>query len=244
MTSMADSVPSGGAASTEALQNGFPGRTLAGIAMVAAPPLAFIGSTLGISSYDERGARFVQGMVAHPVLFDLGAQFALSGVIVLMVAVIGLAQLVAPARPRLGRTGALLSLIGLCGPVSFESTYWAASHLTDTEAHRGAAALMIDTSQIIPSTVMNVSGPALVVGFVLLAVAAAKAGVLGRTRAIALGATCLIPVGFISGYLAISAAVFVLTGVALVPLGVRLLRGAHGSKAPSAVLPGARPATR
>jgi hypothetical protein len=83
---------------------------------------------------------------------------------------------------------------------------------------------MVDQAQIIPRTIMNVTGPCLVIGFILLALGAAKAGVLRRPAAVALGITCLIPFGFISGHLAISVVGFVCTAIALVPLGVDLLR--------------------
>jgi hypothetical protein len=192
--------------------------------MVAAPLLALAGTAAGIDSYHARGADFLAGMVAHPHSFDVAIQLAQAAMVLLLVAVVGLATMICATRPRWGRAGGVVAAIGLCGPISFESVYWAASSLTDTAAHRAAGAVLIDQSQIIPRTVMNVTGPCLLVGFILLAVASAKAGVLGRPAAVALGMTALIPFGFISGYLVISLVGFLGTAVALVPLGLALLR--------------------
>ncbi|MGH9087254.1 MAG: hypothetical protein ACRDYZ_03965, partial [Acidimicrobiales bacterium] len=81
----------------------------------------------------------------------------------------------------------------------------------------------------IPATIMNVSGPALIIGFILLAVGAAKVGLLPRSRAVALGLTALLPVGFISGYIVFSVIGFAFGAVALVPLGVAALRFDEGA---------------
>jgi hypothetical protein len=204
---------------------GFPGPWLTGATMVVAPLLALLGTIVGIPTYHARGTDFVAGMTDHPHLFDLAIQSAQASMVLMILAIAGLSAMITRTRPGLGRWAGALTIIGLCGPISFESTYWAAWHITDTDAHRAAAAQLIDDAQVIPRTIMNLSGPALVVGFLLLAVAAAKAGVLDRARAVCLGLTVLIPVGFVSGHLVIATVGFAGTAVALVPLGVRLLRG-------------------
>lgn len=207
-------------------RNGFPGVHVTGTCLVVAPLLAVVATALGAGTYHARGVDFVAGMVAHQGRFTLAIQLSLVAMLFLLVAVIGLATLVTARRPAWGRVAGLVTIIGICGPISFESVYWAASKIIDTDAHRAVAARLIDQSQIIPGSVMNVSGPCLVVGFVLLGIAAAKADVLDRPRAVLLAATALVPFGFISGYLLFSAVGFACTAGALVPLGVRLLRGA------------------
>lgn len=214
-----------GAADVRAVRTGFPGPMVTGACLVAAPVCAVAATLLGSSSYDAGGTKFVGGMIDHSIGFGVGVQLALASMMLLLLAVIGLAGMVTAVRPAWGRAAGIVTVLGLCGPISFESVYWAASKITDTTAHRAAAAVLIDRSQVIPRSIMNISGPCLVIGFILLGIAAAKSGVLGRPRATLLGATCLIPVGFISGHLAISAVAFFCTALALVPLGVDLLRG-------------------
>ncbi|MGH3509356.1 MAG: hypothetical protein ACRDPI_03910 [Nocardioidaceae bacterium] len=198
--------------------------------MIAAPLLALLGTALGISGYHATGTAFVNGMVAHSHWLNIAMQCSQAAMILLILAVAGLGTMATATRPGWGRGAAVVTIIGLTGPISFESLYWGAWHITDTPAHRAAAALMMDRSQVIPRSVMNVSGPALVIGFVLLGIAVAKAGVLGRARAVCLGVTAIIPAGFISGHLVISLIGFLGTAIALVPLGVELLRP-HGDHA-------------
>ncbi|WP_310962283.1 hypothetical protein [Nocardioides terrisoli] len=208
----------------EALRVGFPGAAVAGVCLVVAPLLAVVGSALGIDIYHAKGAAFVAGMVAHPDRMNLAIQLALAAMVLMVFAVAGLATMISASRPGWGRTAGVVTVVGLCGPISFESTYWGAWHLLGSGAQRAAAAHMIDQSQIIPRTIMNVSGPALVVGFLLLAIGAARAGVLRRPQAVFLGLTCVVPAGFISGHLVIAVIAFAACAVATVPLGVGLLR--------------------
>lgn len=203
----------------------FPGPRVTGGCLVVAPLLAVASTVFGAPAYHARGIDFVAGMVDHRTGFVVGIQLALAAMLLLLLGVVGLAGLLSSRVPRWGRVAGVLTVLGLCGPISFESIYWAASRITDTAAHRAAAAVLIDASQVIPRTVMNVTGPCLVLGFVLLGIAAARAGVLDRVRAVLLGATCLIPFGFISGHLLISTAGFCACAVALVPLGASMLRG-------------------
>jgi hypothetical protein len=221
---LADDLSTARSRAIAALDAGFPGRTVTGICFVVAPLLAIVGTAAGIPAYHAKGVDFVAGMVAHPHTFDLAIQCAEAAMVLLIVGVVGLATMVVATRPGWGRTAGAVTIIGLCGPISFESLYWGAWHITDTPAHRAAAALAMDRAQVIPRSIMNVTGPALIIGFVLLAIAVAKAGVLDRNRAVCLGITALIPFGFISGHLVISLIGFAGTAIALVPLGVGMLR--------------------
>jgi len=205
-------------------RSGFPGAGVTGACMIAGPALAVVASALGAGSYHARGAAFVAAMAGHPTQFDLAVQLSLAAMILLLFAVIGLATMIAGVVALWGRVAGVFTVIGLLGPISFESVYWAASRITDSAGHRAAAARLIDQSQIIPRSIMNISGPCLVLGFVLLGVAAHRAGVLDGPRAILLAVTCAIPAGFISGHLVIAVVAFACTTVALAPLGLRLLR--------------------
>ncbi len=219
--------PAGSRSIQDALRTvraGFPGPAVTGVTMILAPLLAVAGTALGMGIYHATGADFVRSMVAQPVTFNLAIQLALSAIVLLLIATVGLATMVCATAPRWGRWAGVVAIIGLAGPISFESIYWAASQITDTAAHRATAGQLIDNAQIIPRLVLNVSGPAIVVGFILLAIATVTSGLLDRPRAVALGLTALIPFGFISGYLVISLVGFAGTAVALVPLGIRVLR--------------------
>lgn len=203
----------------------FPGNLVTGVCMIVGPVLGVVASALAVGIYDAHGPTFIANMAAHHVRAGWGLNLGPAAMGLMILAVIGVAQRIASVHPRLGRAGGILTVLGLLGPIFFEAIYWGAWHLT-VPAQQAAGAYMSDQSQVIPGTIMNVSGPAIVLGFILLGVGAAKAGVLDRTRATLLGLTCFIPFGFISGHILISAVAFACTSLALVPLGARTLRTA------------------
>lgn len=200
----------------------FPGIHVTAVCMIAAPILDIIGSLLAVGIYSANGPRFVAGLVSHPTRFAVAINLQLAGMMLLIFAIIGIAGMVTPKSPKLGKTGGFLVILGLCGPLFFEGIYWGGSQLLGS-SQRVAAAHMYDASQIVPSVIMNVSGPALIAGFIVLAVGCARAGVLSKPFAYALGITCIVPAGFISGFIVISSVGFLAAAIALVPLGISLL---------------------
>jgi hypothetical protein len=227
------SVARDAATRTVARDVGFPGRSVTGLCMIVAPLLAILGSLLPIGIYHAKGADFVAGMAGHHLRGEFTFNFAVAGTILLIFAIIGMAQAIAQVRPRLGQTAGVLVIIGLCGPLFFNGVYFGGFQLTDPST-QSIAGKMMDQAQIIPSNIINISGPALVIGFILLGIGAAKAGVLPRWQAWALGLTCIVPVGFISGFIVIAAIGFVCAALALLPFGLRLLQAHEPSSSASA----------
>lgn len=207
----------------EALSEGFPGPLITGVCLIAAPILGVIGSALAIGVYSYKGADMIREMADHHARGTAGMNFAVAGVALMVFAVTALARAICTRRATLGRAAGTLTILGLAGPLFFEGMYWGASYLT-APSRQAAGAHMINATEVIPSTIVNVSGPALILGFILLAVGAAKSGLLSRSRSVALGLTALLPVGFISGFIVLSAIGFALAAIALVPLGLSALR--------------------
>ncbi|HET7035458.1 MAG TPA: hypothetical protein VFI42_07240 [Thermomicrobiaceae bacterium] len=222
---MTNAAEQGGLSTGEraALDAGFPGDTIAGVCMIVGPIVMVITALLGIGIYHAAGIDYVRGMAAHPTRAAVVFDCFVAGWMFYTVALIGLAGQITAARPWLGRAAGIVTIVGLFGPVFFNGVYFGGFQLTDP-SQQAAAGYLIDHAQIIPSNVINLSGPALVIGFIALAIGAAQAGVLGRWRAAALGLGCIMSAGFISGYIVISAVAFLGTAIALVPLGVSLLR--------------------
>jgi len=213
----------------------FPGPLVSGISLVVSPILAIVGTGLAIGDYSESGSVFAADMARHHGLLVTGINISITGVTLGLFVVIFLAQAICTTHPRLGRAAGVLAIIGLMGPMFFEGIFWGASHVVDTTAHQNVAATLIDRSNMVPTTIDNVSGPCLLVGFILLAVGTAKSGVLSTPRSWALGVTCLIPFGFISGYIIISTIAFVGLAIAVVPLGIQVLRERSESPAHDSV---------
>jgi hypothetical protein len=128
---------------------------------------------------------------------------------------------VAAHRPGLGRAGGALTIIGLFGPAFFLGINHLEIQLADL-ADRAGAAAAFESAETTPN-IINLAGPALVVGLILLAVGTAKTGVLPRPRSWALGLAALAPVGLISGIVVISVVAWLALAIALVPLGLRYL---------------------
>ena len=127
--------------------------------------------------------------------------------------------------------GGALAVIGLFGPAFFLGVNYLNIQLADIADQAGAATALEDAESTL--NIVNICGPALLVGLVVLAVGAAKSGVLSRSGSIALGLSALAPLGLLSGVIVISIAAWLALAVALIPLGLRTLR--EGSL-PSAAL--------
>ncbi|HEX5475588.1 MAG TPA: hypothetical protein VFX12_13090 [Vicinamibacterales bacterium] len=214
----------GGGTRADWIETSFPGRIVSGICLVAGPLLAVSACLLAVGVYGASGATFVHGMGEHRLRGSIEFSLQFAAMATLLFAVVEVAERIARVRPGLGRTAGVLTIVGILGPIFFNGVYFGAFQLAGGP-EEPAAARLVDLAQVIPSVLVNVAGPALVAGFILLGVGAAKARVLPVWRAWALGLTCLIPVGFISGFIVISALAFACTAVALVPLGIRTLRG-------------------
>jgi hypothetical protein len=215
---------------------GFPGRVTTGVCMIAAPILLAALCLLGSGVYKFDGRAFLTAMAAHPAITTTFLNAVPIAVFLLMLAAIGLAGAARAASPRLSDIGGALALLGLCGPIFFIATEFCGYQLS-SPAHLAAGAYMYDQANMVPRISLNISGAAIVAGFILLAVAANRAGLLGRTRAVCLACTALLPFGFISAILPISAAGFIGCSIALVPLGLSWLRTRTDAVSPSAERP-------
>jgi hypothetical protein len=200
----------------------FPGDRLAGICMVAAPLLLTTAAALFIGISEGGARQQLAGFETNNTRALAAVNIAVAGVILTAFAVAGVAALVTRQRPGLGHAGGALTIVGLFGPAFFLGIDYVGIHLARLTDRNGAVAVF-EKAAATPN-VVNVAGPALVVGFVLLAAGTAKTGVLPLARSWALGATALAPIGLISGFVVITVVAWLALAVALVPLGVRLLQ--------------------
>lgn len=223
------------AAARRAGERGFPGPWVGGICLVVTPVIAVVSSAMAIGAYSESGPKLAAGLADHHARMVWALNLNLLGVMLALFVVAFLAQAISATHPRLGRAGGVLTLLGLLGPGFFLGIFWGASHIVDTPAHQRVAALLIDGSNKVPTTIDNISGVCLLAGFTVLGVGAARSGLLGRGRAAALAVTALIPFGFISGYMVISCLAFCGLAVAVLPLGVQVLRDTRGTTPAAAV---------
>jgi hypothetical protein len=191
--------------------------------MVVAPIVLAAMCLMATGIYKYFGRPFLSGMAAQPVITEIFLNVVPLAIFMLMLAAIGLAGATRGTAPRLSDLGGAAALLGLCGPIFFIAIEFSGFQLSSPK-YLDAGAYMYDQANMVPRISLNVSGPAIILAFILLAVAARKAGLLGRFRAVCLAATGLLPFGFIGAFLPISALGFVGCAIALAPLGVRWLR--------------------
>lgn len=200
----------------------FPGPSMTGIAMVVAPLLLMTGAALFVGLYGATGAERLEAIADHRGRAFAAVNFAMAGTILLVFAVAGLSAAVSRQRPRLGRIGGVLTIIGLFGPAFFLGADFLSIQLTDL-ADRAGAVTAVEDSATVPN-IVNLCGPALIAGLVILAIGAYKSGMLPRSRSWALGLAALAPVGFVSGFMPIAVGAWFCLAIALVPLGLEQWR--------------------
>jgi hypothetical protein len=210
----------------------FPGRRLTGISMIAAPALLVAGAALLIGIYGKNGGEQLQAISDNTARAHAAVNLAIAGTVLAAFALAGLAAVVARHRPRAGHVGGALAIIGLFGPAFFLGVNYLNIQLADIADRAGAVTALDDAESTL--NIVNICGPALLIGLLVLAAGAAKSGVLPRSASIALGLSALAPLGLLSGVIVISIVAWLALAVALMPLGLRTLR--EGSP-PSATLP-------
>jgi len=200
----------------------FAGDRFTGLCMIAAPLLLTTGAALLVGIYEGSANDQLEAFAANQARATAAVNVAIAGVVLAAFAVAGLAASVARHRPGLGHAGGTLTLIGLFGPAFFLGIDHVGVQLADLTDRAGAATVF--ENAVTTPNILNLAGPALIVGLVLLAIGTAKTGVFPRPRSWALGTAALAPIGFISGFVIISVVAWLAFAVALVPHGFRLLR--------------------
>ena len=221
--------------STETLSvapNGFPGPWVEGVCMILAPILGVLGLALSFGVYKFHGADMMTAMADNHFRSGLAINLSVASMILLLIAVVALAQRITAVKPGWGRWGGVVTIVGLMGPIFFEGIFFGSYKIT---AYPAAGAYLIDHANVIPSSIVNVSAPCIVAGWILLGIGAYKAGILGKPRAICLGLGCLLAPSLAAAVVPLGIAAAVLIGIALVPMGLEIVRSAQN--------PGGQPAS-
>ena len=198
----------------------FPGRWVGGVTLIVAPLLLLVGVLLRIRFhffFPDQLAAFDQ----HPSLIRAAYSAFALGTVLLFPAVLTLARLIAVRRPGWAVWGGMLTILGL-----FARTFHAGiDHLAfqivavrDVETALGIVAASYGAYYI-----LSALNPAILIGWVVLAVGAYRSGTLGAARSVALGLMAALMIGVLKGSDWISVLATSGLCVGLVPLGVRVL---------------------
>ncbi|WP_189832978.1 hypothetical protein [Streptomyces zaomyceticus] len=199
----------------------FPGRWVGGVSLVAAPVLLATGVLLRLPFhffFPEQLAACVE----HPGLIATSYGAFAAGTALLWPALVALAARIGPRSPGPALWGGVFAVLGL-----FARTFHAGvDHLAFQLADRqGAAAATRFVGEAYGAFhVFSALNLAVMGGWLLLAVGALRARVLGRVRALALAAAAALPLGVLKGTTPLSVVAAAGLCLALVPLGVTVLR--------------------
>jgi len=199
----------------------FPGRWLGGVALVLGPLLMLAGVLLRVRYhffFPDQLAAYAD----HPTLIFAAYSLFLAGNIVLWPAVATLAQRIAVTKPVLAVWGGALATFGLFARTFHAGVDHLAFQLVRVQDLPTATSAVGDSYGAYH--IMSALSAAIFFGWIVLAVGAWRAGVMGLPRAIALGLMAALPLGVLKGTTPLSIVAVAGLAVALVPLGVRVLR--------------------
>lgn len=199
----------------------FPGRWLGGASLILGPVLLLIGVLLRIRFhffFPQQLAAFEE----HPLLISASYSSFVLGNVLLWPAVATLATRIGTRSPGWALWGGALAMFGLFARTFHAGADHLAFQLVNAQNLEQATRAVGDSYQAF--YVLNVFNLAILVGWLVLAVGAYRSGTLGLPRSVALALMSALMLGVLKGS---SWTSVVATGglcVALVPLGIEVLR--------------------
>jgi hypothetical protein len=220
-----DKAPFFHSSATEYIRAGFqfPGHYLGGVSLILGPILLLTGILLRLQFHFF----FPQQLAAfhsHPTLITASYSCFLAGNILLWPAIMTLAQMIGVRKPHWALWGGTLVLFGL-----FARTFHAGmDHLAFqlVRIHGAEVATKTVASSYGAFHVVSTLNPVILFGWVMLAIGAYLSGVLGLWRSAALGSMAALMIGVLKGTTWVSVASTGGLCIALLPLGIQLLREA------------------
>ena len=199
----------------------FPGRWIGGISLILGPLLLLTAALLRLPFhyfYDAQLTAYAE----HPALITAAYTCYTLGWLFTWPGVITLARLIGMRLPTLAVIGGTVVILGLVGRVFHAGIDHLAFQLVDVQGLE-AAIRAVDDSYLAFHVVRYFNGM-MMVGWVLIAIGAYRAGIMGWFRSIALASMFFLPFGTLKGTR--GETVFLLLGlcIAFIPLGVKVLR--------------------
>jgi len=220
----------------------FPGRWVGGTTLIVGPllvltgvvmrlPLLFAFPAEKLAALQAGGTYFpleLAAFDAHPHLMITAYGAFLAGNIAMWPAVLTLASLIGRTHRTWALWGGTLAMFGLFARTFHAGVDYFALQLTQVQTLDVATRAVADAYPAIsygPFDLVGILGFAVLIGWVVLAIGTYRSRVLGALRSAALGAMALLMQGVLKGGTAASVLEATALCVALVPLGIRVLRG-------------------
>lgn len=196
-------------------------RRIGGVCMVIAPAL-FLAAELLRIRFPYPVPQQLAAYRSHPAVMTASYSLSTVGLIALLPAFVTLAVLIGRTRPGWGVAGGAVATIGLLVNAFYEGWSHVAFTLVDALGPEAATRVVADTyasfSVMYPITFIDN------LGWILLAVGAYLSRTLGWFRVLCLASMAAHVSGVLKGGTVAGIIEVVAMGVALVPLGVRVVR--------------------
>ncbi|GAA3428543.1 hypothetical protein ACQP10_07230 [Streptosporangium sandarakinum] len=199
----------------------FPGRWVEGAGLVLGPSLMLAGVLLR-AGFDGFFPEQLAAFAENPVLMTASYGAFAVGNVLLWPAVIALVRRVWAVRPRWALWGGVMVMSGLLARSFHSGVSHLAFQLVDVQGIEAAQRAVADSYGAFHP--FHPLSPAIFFGWIVLAVGAWRAGVLGVARSVALALTSALPIGVLKGTGPMSVVAVLGLCAALVPLGIGVLR--------------------
>lgn len=208
----------------ETLQKSFPGPRLAGIACILAPLFLMAGAYF-LHPTDPEATSYILSYRPDASRVGLGLNFFMTGIIFAAFAGVALARLVAEKAPVLASVGGFLVVAWAATSPFFGGVQYVDVPLAGVVDDATARSVGEATGFVPIPVLLGTIG--LLTGWTTLAIGAWRAGIFGIVRGLGLASMCLVPVAVaFAGQPVVASIAFVGMGIALIPLGIDLVRNA------------------
>jgi hypothetical protein len=199
----------------------FPGRWVGGISMTLAPILFLVGMLLRIQ-YHFFFPQQLEAFRDHPALIITSYNFFIVGNILLFPAIITLARIIGQKKSQIALWGGMFVMLGLFARTFQGGINHLAFQLVNIQGLEPATKTIADSYGAF-NIIATLNGT-IMFGWLILAIGSYLSGTLGLFRSIALGLMAALMSGVLKGTSLFSVVAAIGLGVALVPLGVRVLK--------------------
>jgi len=204
----------------------FPGRWIGGIMLILGPTLIFIGVILRLPFhffFPEQLAAYKD----HPNLIAASYSIFAAGNVLMWPAILTIVKLINAKRPGWALWGGVFAIFGLFARTFHAGIDHLAFQLVRSQGVELAAKAVADSYGAFH--IFSTLNLAIMLGWIVLAIGAYRSGTLGFIQAIALGLMAALPLGVLKGTTSFSTVAAAGLCVALIPLGIQVLRSGPAS---------------
>ena len=199
----------------------FPGRWIGGLSLVIGPLLLLAAALLRIEFqffYDEQ----LNAYSEQPVLITASYSCFVLGCFFLWPGIIALVRFIGMKHPTLALWGGMFTIIGMIGRVFHGGIDHMAFQLVDVQSLELAKNAVSDSYHAFH--IVRYFNGMMMFGWILLAIGAYRSNTIGLIRSIALASMFFLPLGTLKGTRFESTFLILGICIALVPLGIKVLR--------------------